>query len=68
MPPWIRKSRVAERYDCVTRTVDRAAAEGRIPAPKYPFGTKIPFWDVAELDDYDRRAATAAVVKQNNAA
>jgi hypothetical protein len=60
MPPWLRKPRVATRYDCETRSVDRAAAEGRLPKPKYPFGNSIPAWDEAELDEHDRAAIAAS--------
>jgi hypothetical protein len=61
MTKWLRKTRVAERYDCHPRSVDRAAAEGRLPKPKYPFGNSIPAWDEAELDEHDRAAIVASV-------
>jgi hypothetical protein len=52
---WYRKRQVGARYGGVCgRTVDRAVADGRLPAPKYPFGNKIPYWDGDELDAHDR--------------
>jgi hypothetical protein len=55
---WYRKRQVGARYGGVCgRTVDRAVAEGRLPAPKYPFGNKVPYWDGDELDAHDRSLA-----------
>jgi predicted DNA-binding transcriptional regulator AlpA len=56
---WLRKREVAQRYGGVSdRTVDRMAAEGRIPAPIYR--GRFPLWDESELDQIDQAAATAA--------
>ena len=55
---WYRKAQVGARYGGVCgRTIDRAVADGRLPAPKYPFGNKMPYWDADELDAHDRALA-----------
>jgi hypothetical protein len=55
---WLRKRQVGTRYGGVVgRTIDRAVADGRLPAPQYPFGNKIPYWDCDELDRHDRSLA-----------
>jgi hypothetical protein len=52
---WYRKAQVGARYGGVCgRTIDRAVEDGRLPAPKYPFGNKIPYWDGDDLDAHDR--------------
>jgi hypothetical protein len=57
---WYRKRHVGARYGGVCgRTIDRAVEDGRLPAPKYPFGNKIPYWDGDELDAHDRSLALA---------
>jgi hypothetical protein len=57
---WLRKRRVQERYDNVSsRTIDRAAEDGRLPKPHFPFGNKIPFWAEDELDSHDRKVAAS---------
>ena len=53
---YLRKAKVARRYDVNVRTVDRMAADGRIPPPIYLPGSRIPLWDEVELDENDRRA------------
>jgi hypothetical protein len=43
---WLRTEAVCERYgDVVPRSIERAVKDGRLPAPEYPLGNKIPFWD-----------------------
>jgi hypothetical protein len=54
---WYRKAQVADRYGVSGRTVERAVDDGRLPAPKYPLGGKIPYWDSADLDANDRNLA-----------
>jgi hypothetical protein len=54
---FLRKAGVAERYDIDPRSVDRWAASGKIPPPFYHKGSRIPLWDVAELDENDKAAA-----------
>jgi predicted DNA-binding transcriptional regulator AlpA len=56
---YLRKRRVAERYDVDERTVDRMKSDGRIPPPKYLLGSRFPLWVEAELDASDRRATLA---------
>jgi predicted DNA-binding transcriptional regulator AlpA len=51
---FLRKRRVAKRYGVVERSVDRMAADGRIPKPIYR--GRIPLWDEALLEEYERRA------------
>jgi hypothetical protein len=59
---WLRKEAVCARYgDCVDRSIERAVKEGRLPAPDYPLGNKIPFWDEEKLDEHDRRIVTERV-------
>jgi hypothetical protein len=55
---WYRKRQVGARYgDVCGRTIDRAVEDGRLPAPKYPFGNNIPYWDGDDLDAHDRSLA-----------
>jgi hypothetical protein len=56
---FLRKSGVAARYSIDPRSVDRWVVDGKIPHPIYHKGSRIPLWDVAELDA-NHRAATAA--------
>jgi predicted DNA-binding transcriptional regulator AlpA len=53
---FLRKQRVAERYDVDVRSIDRMSRDGRIPKPRYLPGSVIPMWDEAELDENDRKA------------
>jgi hypothetical protein len=53
---YLRKFGVAARYSVDERTVDRMKKDRRIPLPKYQPGSRIPLWDVDELDEADRRA------------
>jgi predicted DNA-binding transcriptional regulator AlpA len=65
---WKRKRQVRARYgDCSDRTIDRMVKAGKLPPPQYPLGTKVPFWDEAELDASDK-AAAAAYRNQQSAA
>jgi hypothetical protein len=55
---WLRKRQVAARYgDVCPRTIDRAVEDGRLPAPKFPFRNKVPYWTEDELDQHDRNLA-----------
>jgi hypothetical protein len=53
---YLRKAKVAARYDVNIRTVDRMARDGRLPLAIYLPGSRIPLWSEAELDESDRRA------------
>jgi hypothetical protein len=56
---WLRKEAVCARYgDVVDRSIERAVKDGRLPAPEFPLGNKIPFWDEEKLDEHDRRIVT----------
>ena len=56
---WLRKEAVCARYgDVVDRSIERAVMDGRLPAPEYPLGNKISFWDEAKLDEHDLRIVT----------
>jgi predicted DNA-binding transcriptional regulator AlpA len=56
---FLRKRQVAARYGGVaTRTIDRWAADGRLPPPI--FRGRVPLWDLEELEAQDYAAATAA--------
>jgi hypothetical protein len=55
---WLRKRQMQSRYgEVCSRTIDRAVEDGRLPAPKYPFGNKVPYWDEDGLDQHDRNLA-----------
>jgi hypothetical protein len=54
MSKFLRKAAVAERYGIDKRSVDRWAADGRLPAPLYR--GRVPLWDLDELDARDRQA------------
>jgi predicted DNA-binding transcriptional regulator AlpA len=51
---FLRKRRVAQRYDSVPRTIDRWVKNGKLPTPIYH--GKTPLWDQDELDAHDRKA------------
>jgi predicted site-specific integrase-resolvase len=55
---FLRKAGVAERYNIDPRSVDRWVASGKIPLPIYHKGSRIPLWDVAELDAIGRPSRT----------
>jgi hypothetical protein len=66
---WYRKAQVGARYGGVCgRTIDRAVADGRLPAPKFPFGNGIPYWDGDDLDAHDRSLAPSGRPRQESAA
>jgi predicted DNA-binding transcriptional regulator AlpA len=52
---YLRKKAVADRYGVAERTVDRMAADKRLPPPMYR--GKFPLWDEDALDASDRAAA-----------
>jgi predicted DNA-binding transcriptional regulator AlpA len=55
---FLRKQQVAARYNVNVRTIDRWAADGRLPPPI--FRGIVPLWDQAELDAQDHAAAAIA--------
>jgi hypothetical protein len=62
---YLRKRAVAVRYGGISlRSVERAARDGRLPPPEFPFGNKIPHWNEAALDEHDRAAAIAKTFGQ----
>ena len=65
---WLRTEAVCERYgDVVPRSIQRAVDAGRLPAPDYPLGNKVPFWDLEKLEEHDRRVVTEHVRKATTA-
>jgi hypothetical protein len=54
---WLRKRRVAERYDITERSIDRWTRTGRLPKPKYN-NSPIPLWSSEELDAHDAAMLT----------
>ena len=58
MKTFLRNRQVAERYNIVTRTVDRWASDGRLPPPMWR--GRVPLWDLDELEAQDHVAATDA--------
>jgi hypothetical protein len=54
---YLRKVRVAARYDASIRWVERAVEDGRLPPPVYR--GRIPIWDEAALDAHDKAAVVA---------
>jgi predicted DNA-binding transcriptional regulator AlpA len=52
---FLRKQAVGQRYGIDVRSVDRWAADGRLPSPVYR--GRIPLWDQDELEARDRQAA-----------
>ena len=60
MPPYINVNGVARRYGGMhPGSVNRAAAEGRLPKPALKVGNRN-LWDEPELDEHDRQCAIAA--------
>src|SRR6516164_3661168 len=57
---YLTTKQVAERYSIDPRSVPRRVAEQLLPKPYY-FGTRFPRWDIAELDENDRKLASARV-------
>jgi hypothetical protein len=54
---FLRKKKVAERYQCDPVTVMRMSRDGRIPKPIYK--GRWPIWDADELDAHDRATVRA---------
>jgi hypothetical protein len=54
---YLTTKQVAERYAIDPRSVPRRVAEQLLPKPYY-FGTRFPRWDIAELDENDRKLAS----------
>ena len=55
MAKWLRKEAVRARYgNIVNRSLEYAVKTGRLPAPEYPLGNRIPFWNEEVLDSHDR--------------
>jgi hypothetical protein len=54
---WVRKHRVAIRYDPTPRSIDRKVAQGHLPPPEYPLGPHLPLWDEDKLDAHDDAAS-----------
>ena len=66
---WLRIEAVCARYgDVVPRSIQRAVDAGRLPAPDYPLGNKVPFWDEEKLEEHDRRIAAEHVRTATTAA
>jgi hypothetical protein len=62
MAKWLRTEGVCARYgNIVPRSVERAVQDGRLPAPEYPLGNRIPFWNEETLDEHDRKIVTKRV-------
>jgi hypothetical protein len=62
---WLRTEAVCERYgNVVPRSIERAVKDGRLPAPEYPLGNKIPFWDEEKLDEHDRGITTERITRK----
>jgi hypothetical protein len=57
---YLTTKQVAERYSIDPRSVQRRAKDGLLPPPKY-FATRFPRWDIAELDENDRKLASVRV-------
>jgi hypothetical protein len=57
---YLTTKQVAERYAIDPRSVPRRVAEQLLPKPYY-FGTRFPRWDIAELDENDRKLASVRV-------
>jgi predicted DNA-binding transcriptional regulator AlpA len=57
---YLTTKQVAERYSIDPRSVQRRVKEGRLPPPVY-LGTRFPRWDIAELDENDKKLASVRV-------
>jgi hypothetical protein len=55
---YLKKRQVAQRYGGIaTRSVERAVVDGRLPPPEFPFGERLPLWDLEKLEANERAAA-----------
>ena len=57
---YLTTKQVAERYSIDPRSVQRRVKDGLLPPPKY-FATRFPRWDIADLDENDRKLASVRV-------
>jgi hypothetical protein len=57
---YLTTKQVAERYSIDPRSVQRRVRDGLLPPPKY-FATRFPRWDIAELDENDKKLASVRV-------
>jgi predicted DNA-binding transcriptional regulator AlpA len=53
---FLRKRQLSERYQTVTRTIDRWVKTGRLPQPIY-IG-EVPMWDADEIEAVERQAVS----------
>lgn len=60
-PIWIRGPRLRARWDNMSNTAFYAKLKaGLIPRPHYPFGDSTPYWSMAEIEEFERKALKAA--------
>jgi hypothetical protein len=65
---YLRKQHLRVRYgDVHYRTIERMVKSGALPPPEFPLGNRIPAWDEAVLDKWDRRHAAAPANSKSEA-
>jgi hypothetical protein len=67
MKRYLRRLDLAERYRCSDRNVDLMVRAGKLPQPTLMRG-RVPLWDEAVIDEFDRAAARAFKPKLTTAA
>jgi hypothetical protein len=61
---WLRSADILARYRWRhARSIQRAVADGRLPAPKFPLGPRTPLWSIADIE-----ANEVAQIEKNAAA
>jgi hypothetical protein len=69
MPPWWTKQKLRAHYGWESiRSVDRAAADGRLPPPDYPLGPGRPLWDQEKIEANERAAVKRSAGSGGDAA
>ena len=59
-PRYIRGPKLRKRWDNMSNsTFYEKVRNGLIPEPVYPFGPEVPYWLLTEIEDLERKAASA---------
>ena len=56
----IRGPQLRKRWGMSNSSFYAKLRAGTIPSPSYPFGNSIPYWSLAEIEAFERRAQAKA--------
>jgi hypothetical protein len=58
---------LGERYGVTARNAQRMVLDGRLPEPAYMPGSRSPLWELAALDEHDRKILTRSISRRRPA-